>query len=354
MPHSHPPLTLTHPRAFILQFPLCLLSALLVHLILHLPSPAQTQSNWLSKLRQIDFLGAFTLVLSILSLILGLDLGSNTSWTSPLTLTFVLLTLPLLTLFLLIETHYATHPLAPLHLITTRALLPSYLCNFFTIAAHMCSTFYIPLYLQAVSHLSATSAGLRFIPIMVLSVLGSLFGGKVMQRSGHYYMLTIACLSASVVGGVLVFLSSGLLLSSSTSIILGFSISAFGNGAVITTTLIAVLSNVSVADQAIATACTYLFRSLGSVVGVSLGASIVQQELRASLRARLHSGREAERIVEGVRQSLEFIEGLEPGVRKVVRGCYQEATNAAFGLSVVLLSCSLVCACFIREKKLSR
>ncbi|KAH7360676.1 putative transporter [Rhexocercosporidium sp. MPI-PUGE-AT-0058] len=293
--------------AFIIQFPLTLLASLILHLTLTLPAPPKTA--WLSKLQQIDFLGALTLILTITLLLLGLDHGSNTS---------------------------------------------CYLCNFFALSAHMGSIFYIPLYLQAVDGMSATRAGLRFIPVMVCSVSGSLFGGRVMQKTGKYYYLTLSCLSLSVLGGVVIFACSGLLTSSSWLIVLGLSLSAFGGGAAITTTLINVIANADPNDQAIATACTYLFRSLGSVVGVSLAATVVQQSLRTRLRGALRSGREADRIVEGVRLSLDFIEGLEPGVRRVVRECYQGATNAAFGMGVGVICLALVSACFIREKKLSK
>ncbi|KAG4435853.1 hypothetical protein IFR05_008679 [Cadophora sp. M221] len=354
--------------AFIIQFPLTLLASLILHLVLHLPpltslstttsattSPSTPSTpHTLSKLRQIDFLGALTLILAISSLLIGLDLGSNKSWTSPLTLTFLLISLPLFFIFIHIEISIATHPFAPGHIIFSASLFASYLCNFFALAAHMGSIFYIPLYMQAVDGMSATSAGMRFIPVMACSVSGSLFGGKVMQRTGKYYWLTLVCLGLSVVGGVVIFLCSGLVVSSSWGIVVGLGMSAFGGGAAITTTLINVIANADPKDQAIATACTYLFRSLGSVVGVSLAATVVQQSLRTRLRDSLESGREADEIVEKVRQSLDFIKGLDPSVRRIVRACYQGATNAAFGMGIGIICLALVSACFIREKKLSK
>ncbi|KAK0129616.1 hypothetical protein ONS96_000180 [Cadophora gregata f. sp. sojae] len=338
--------------AFIIQFPLTLLASLIVSLVLHLPPVDST--HWLSKLRRIDFLGAFTLILAISSLLIGLDRGSNTSWTSPLTLTTLLLSIPLFGSFLYTEMRIASHPFAPGHIIFTPTLLASYLCNFFTLAAHMGIIFYIPLYLQAVDGMSATSAGLRFIPVMICSVTGSLGAGKIMQSTGHYYTLTLLSLLISILGGLIIFLCSGLLTSSSSYLILGLGLSALGGGSTITTTLINVIASADAKDQAIATACTYLFRSLGSVVGVSVAATVVQQRLRVGLRRELESGEEAERIVEGVRRSLGFIEGLEPGVRKVVRLCYQAATNSAFAVSLGVICLALVCACFIREKRLSK
>jgi MFS family permease len=209
----------------------------------------------------------------------------------------------------------ASYPFAPGHIIFTSALFPSYMCNFTNMIAFMGTVFYIPLYMQVVDDLSATSAGLRLIPSLIFSVSGSLFGGKVIQRTGKYYWLTIISLCISVTGSVIILVSSSVL-DSIWGLISGLCIMSFGGGSVITTILINIIANANAKDQAIATACTYLFRSLGSVVGVSLGSTIMQQRLRTLLVERL--GDEAERVVDGVRKSLDFIKKLDPKTREVV------------------------------------
>ena len=106
-------------------------------------------------------------------------------------------------------------------------------------------------------------------------------------------------------------------------------------------------------DQAVATACTYLFRSLGSVIGLSLAATVIQQSLRTQLRERLRSEGEADKIVDRVRQSLNYLKKLEPHTRQIVRKCYQNATSASFGLSIAFAIGALLATFWIREKKLS-
>jgi len=292
--------------------------------------------------------------IAVFCLLVGMDRGSNVSWTGIYSIIFCSVSIPLFALFIFVEMKIASHPFAPGHIIFNRSLFTSYLTNFFTVAANMGSMFYIPLYLQAVDGLSATRAGLRFVPVMVCTVSGSLFGGKYMQKTGKYYWLSFICLGLSFIGSIIILLCSGLLFDYSWGIIIGMGFCAFGGGAVITTTLINVIANADPADQAIATACTYLFRSLGSVVGVSLSSAVVQQSLRMQLKRNLKSGTEADRIVEGVRKSLEFIGTLEPEVREVVRRCYQKATNSSFGLGIGIVLAAWLIAGFIREKKLNR
>lgn len=113
------------------------------------------------------------------------------------------------------------------------------------------------------------------------------------------------------------------------------------------------VSNSTYDDQAVATACSYLFRSLGSVVGVSLSATVVQQFLRSNLRRALENGQDAEEITKRVRESLNYINTLEPGIRSLVRDSYGHATRASFVLNMCVASGAMVAAFWIREKKLS-
>lgn len=207
---------------------------------------------------------------------------------------------------------------------------------------------------RAVDGLSATGAGLRLIPVMVCGVSGSLFGGKVMALTGRYYWLTVGSICISILGAITIFLFSGLVLDFSWGMVIGLGMVMFGGGSAITTTLINVIANADPKDQAIATACTYLFRSLGSVVGVSWAATVVQQSLRTQLRAKLDSKGDADEIVKRVRQSLTFIGTLKPHTRLIVTKCYQKATNTAFGVSITVITFALVSTLFIKEKRLSR
>lgn len=322
-----------------------------VYFLLDLPKIEH--SHWLSKLKKVDFLGAFTLVFAVFSLLVGMDRGSNVSWASKFAIIPCCVSIPLFGLFVFIEKKVASHPFAPGHVIFHRSLVASYLTNFFGLAAAMGSLFYIPLYLQAVEGLSPTSAGLRLVPVMISSVCGSLFGGIYMQKTGRYYFLTILCVFIGMLGTLTIFLTSGTPWTLSGGPVTGLTLSSFGIGASITTTLLSVLANADPAEQAVATACTYLFRSLGSVTGVSIAATVVQQRLRTTLREEL-SGKEVEEIVKRVRESLDYIKTLDPDVRVLVRGCYQASVNSAFGVAIGIVCCALVASCFIREKRLSK
>ncbi|KAF4549679.1 Multidrug resistance protein fnx1-like protein 2 [Elsinoe fawcettii] len=335
--------------AFLSQAPFCLVAFVAVAVMLK--EPARDAEHWKEKLKRIDFLGAIILIAAVFSLLLAFDHGSNVSWKSTFTLVSLGVSIPLFGIFLLVEMKIALHPFAPGHLIFDPALFACYACNFFSFSGWLAAIFYIPLYFQAVDGLTATQAGVRLMPSMAFGVTGSLFAGFYMQRYGRYYWLTVLCYFFLTVGMVVVILFSGLASASTAGIIVGMCIAAFSNGIGVTSTLIGLIANAEREEQAIVTACSYLFRSLGCVFGVSMSATVANQVLRSELESEL-SGDEAAEIARKVRESLSYIGTLEPKVKAIVAGCYARSTRGAFALQIGLVAGAAVAAWFIREKKL--
>lgn len=343
--------------AFLAQVPLCALAFVAVALALHLPKAKRTAS-FRERLQRIDFLGALALIGAVFTLLLGFDQGSNQAWNSPVTIGSLGLSVFLWIAFLLVETRVAAEPFAPGHIIFDKSMVACYACNFFSMAGWLATVFYVPLYFQLADHVTATGAGLRLIPSVVTGVLGSLFAGHYMRRRGTYYWLTVASYAGLLIGITLVFLMSGPLLSNTIGIIIGMMIAGFGNGNGITTTLIGLIANSSHEDVAVATACSYLFRSLGSTFGVSMSATVANYVLRRDLGLRLPAiglpGEEAIEIAQRVRESLGYMKHLDPKVKAVVENCFARSINSAFGLQIALILGAAVSAWFIREKSLSK
>lgn len=84
-------------------------------------------------------------------------------------------------------------------------------------------------------------------------------------------------------------------------------------------------------------ACSYLFRSLGSSIGISTSVAVLQQVLRTQLASRLPDGDAAREIEDRVRQSLDYIKELPPHLANQVRSSYQIATLGAFIPTVAYL-----------------
>ncbi|KAG5338218.1 hypothetical protein C0989_007947 [Termitomyces sp. Mn162] len=309
---------------------------------LHLPKSGP--SDFSTKLKRVDFAGSLALIITVFSLLFGLDHGGNISWSDSVTMLSFSSFALFFILFGAIELRIASEPFAPKRIIFNRSLIAGYLVNFFGIAAGMNLIFHVSLYLQAVHGNTAAEAGLWLVLCVVGGLLGSLSGGLVIQITGKFYLITIFGYGSQ-------FLATGLF-KLSTRAALGTML-PFAVGSGITTSLIALIANAGPEDQAIATAVSYLFRSLGSVVGVSVGSTIVQEALRTDLRRRL-SGENVEEIILHVRESLDYINKLEPVTRVVVRAAYLEAVQATFTFTVGMASLAFLSSIFIKETALTR
>lgn len=265
-----------------------------------------------------------------------------------------LCTSPLFIVFLLVEGYVASHPFAPFRIIFNRSLFACYLCNFFASGAWLSALFFIPLYWQVIADMSAAKAGLLLIPCILSGVCGSLFGGIYMSKTGKYYWITVAAYSNAFVGLSVILLFAGIIKEMIPIMVVGTVLAAFSTGIGVTTTLIGLIANANHKDQAVATACSYLFRSLGSVVGISMCATAFNQTLRKTLEAALGGDKDASEIAERVRSSLAYFRSLEPELKEIVRKCYSQSTRAALAVSLSLTIGSAAFAWFIREKRLGK
>ncbi|PPR05313.1 hypothetical protein CVT26_011572 [Gymnopilus dilepis] len=337
--------------SFLLQVPITIFAIVSVSFSLRLPK--HDTGEFKAKLKRVDFGGAASLVFTVFFLLFALDRGGNIAWNDRYTIASLVAFGAFFVLFAFIEMELASEPFAPRRIIVNRSLIASYLVNFFGIASAFTQLFHISLYLQAVQSKSASEAGLWLIMGVVGGLTGSLSGGLIMQATGKYYWLTVGGYVALFFGTIIVNLTSGVLVTSTIGIALGFVMSSVGNGSGITTSLISLIANAGQADQAIATAVSYLFRSLGSVVGLSVGSTIVQGTLRSELRKRL-TGADVDEIIKNVRESLKYIDKLEPETQIIVRSSYEEAIHVTFLFSIIMAACGLLSSIFIKEKPLVR
>ncbi|KAJ2905605.1 multidrug resistance protein fnx1 (MFS multidrug transporter) [Zalerion maritima] len=334
--------------SFMGQAPLCLLAFIAVYFVLDLPKA--DHGHWLDKLAKVDFLGALCLVSAVFALLVGLDSGSNTGWSDKYTIIALCVTPVLFAVFIFVEMKVASHPFAPGHIIFERSLFACYLANFFGVAGQIAPVFCLPLFFQAVNGMSAARSGTLLVPAMVSAVLASLGGGIIIRRTGRYYWVTVASFAVLLFSMVPLVLFAGAWKNITAGVVIGLVLTALGAGSAITTTLIALISNAPQSDAAVVIACSYLFRSLGSSIGISTSTALLQQVLRTQLAARL--GDDAGGIEDEVRKSLDAIKNLDPETQKIVRRCYQLATMGAFVPTTIFLIAALAASFFIREKRL--
>ncbi|THU86826.1 MFS general substrate transporter [Dendrothele bispora CBS 962.96] len=323
-------------------------------------------TNWLNTLKRLDILGALTLILAIASLLIGLQRLSQMCYsiTQPETYAPLSLSLILFILFLAIEFHITpnlfkssnngkggiTEPILPLHIVLNPSLVAAYLANFFGVGASMALFYHYSLYLQVVKSSSSTEAGVGLLPSVVGGALGSLIAGVIMKKTGGFYWETLIGYIALFGGAVVVAMGPGV---TGTSLnVIGFAVAGYGNGHAVTTSLIALISSAGLEDQAIATSVSYLFRSLGSTISLSMGNAIVQSVLIQTLRNKVAVLGEEQNVMDLVRlitSSLSTLSTLDSATQDVIRESYEVALRVEFVVVCALAFCALTCAGLIKR-----
>ncbi|KAI1558480.1 MFS-1 multi-domain protein, partial [Pyrenophora tritici-repentis] len=148
--------------AFLAQAPICLAAFTTVLTLLKLPQ--QDRSNCWMNLQRIDFLGAIILVAANIGLLIGMNRGSNVSWTSPITIVSLTASLASFLIFGIFEAYVAAEPLVPLHVIFDSKMVACYACLFFGFGSWIALIYNSVLFFQADQGVSATAASIRLIP----------------------------------------------------------------------------------------------------------------------------------------------------------------------------------------------
>ncbi|KAI0269230.1 vacuolar amino acid permease [Gloeopeniophorella convolvens] len=324
--------------AFLFQIPVLLFSFTLVMLKVSIPLSEEVRNQSLyNKMRRMDFAGSATLAGTVGCLLLGFSLKSTESlpWSDPLIYGLFIASAVLCVLFVLVEACWAPYPVLPLHLIAQRTTLAVSLSNLFGSMAAFSMIYNVPLYFSAVRMSSSTDAGLHLLPHSVAISTGSVFAGWIMRRTGKLYSLTLLSALCAVCATVMVAMWNEH--SPQWHLWLDVVPQGFGMASLITTTLIAVIACVSKADVAVATGITYLFRTTGQVLGVSLSGTLLQAVLLSKLQQRIHGPNAAE---------------LEPGLRRSATDSYADALRVVFICQAALNFLAFLSCMAIQENPL--
>ncbi|KAF9649628.1 MFS general substrate transporter [Thelephora ganbajun] len=341
--------------AFLFQasiVPILAASMILVSIKVNIPLPEEVRSLPLhTKLGRIDCFGSLTLVLTVGCLLLGLSLKSTEElpWSHPLIWGLIFASGVWGIIFVIVEIRVATYPVMPIRLIKQRTPLAASLANFFASFAAFSMLYNVPLYFSAVRLNSSTDAGLHLLPHSIALSCGSLFAGWMMRRTGKLYSLTLV----SVLLGIMACISVSLWNFNTSEFHLWLDLipQGFGISSMITSTLIAIIANVAKEDIAVATGITYLFRTTGQVLGVSLSGALLQAILTKQLRKRV-TGPEAFEIIERIRHSTTIIPELPAPLRAAAVTSYADALKAVFICQVAFNVLAFLCCIPIQENPL--
>ncbi|KAJ2903547.1 major facilitator superfamily domain-containing protein [Zalerion maritima] len=265
---------------FLAQAPLSLLGGLGVffslpaHLKAHVAGPEDTRPI-MTKLANIDYMGALTMIASIVLFLAGLS-----GKIQPILL---ILSVVVLMIFLYIEYKVASEPIIPLKVLSSRGQLLTCLAQLGFMAARWTVLFYTPIFALAVRGLSPAVSGAILIPTNAGFGSGGLLVGFFhIRRKGSFWLpcvVSIACFSLSLffIGQV-----STPAVSPALYIFLVF-LNGLCTGAAMNYTLHHLLHLVPPETHFVATSLLGTFRGFAGSFGVAIGGGIFGRTLRGVL-----------------------------------------------------------------------
>ncbi|MDX6639368.1 MAG: hypothetical protein QOF12_379, partial [Solirubrobacteraceae bacterium] len=229
----------------------------------------------------IDYRGAALLTAGVSALVLLMTWGgAEYSWGSLTILGLGAVTLVLLALFVRQE-RGAQEPVIPLKLFRSGVFRVSGAMSFVIGLAMFGAIIFIPLYLQLVYGASATSSGLRMLPLITGLLVASIASGRTISRIGRYRPFPIAGTGILVVG---MYLLSRLTVGTAPWVASAYMlVVGVGIGLVMQVLILCVQNDAEPQDIGVATSTATFFRSIGGSVGVAVFGAIFASRLADQL-----------------------------------------------------------------------
>jgi EmrB/QacA subfamily drug resistance transporter len=294
---------------------------------------------------RIDYFGATLLTGGVGALILLTTWGgSQYAWGSATIVGLGVAGVALLTAFVWQE-HRAAEPILPLTLFRSSVFNVSSAMGTTIGMAMFGAIIFIPLYLQLVYGASATSSGLRMLPLMTGLLIASIASGRAISRVGRYKVFPIAGTGILVVG---MFLLSRLSLTTAPWLASVYMlVVGVGIGLVMQVLVLVVQNDARPENIGVATSTATFFRSVGGSFGVAIFGAIFAARLSGQLA---HLPRSVvDRLGSGVRLSPAAALRLPPTVHADFLRAFAHSLHGVFlwGMAIAVVPFAL--SWFLKE-----
>jgi EmrB/QacA subfamily drug resistance transporter len=234
----------------------------------------------------VDWLGLLTFSGSLFLLVFALIKGNDDGWGSTHIVFFLIASAVLLVLFVIVERHQQ-RPMLDLTLFAKPAFAGASIVAF-AISASMFSMFlYLTLYIQDVLGYSPIQAGLRFLPVTLVSFFVAPISGRLSVRVPIRLLLGCGLI---LVGAGLISMTAVDASSDWTALVPGFLLAGAGVGVInppLASTAVGVVHH---SRSGMASGINNTFRQVGIATGIAGLGAIFQHDVTRDTTAALSSG----------------------------------------------------------------
>ncbi|KAI3322570.1 drug resistance transporter [Xylariaceae sp. AK1471] len=304
------------------------------------------------KLANIDFTGAFLMLLALALLITGLEeAASLLSWTSATTLAPIIVSAFAWAAFLFSQwwfTHPGSsiQPVLPWRFCQNRMMMGLILNSFFTGTVSIALIIQLPIRYQTTLGVSPLQAGVRLLPFVLLTSVGAaISGAAVKNRRVAPIYVGLFGIILQIIG--LIFLSSVSPNTPDWKAVYGLQV-LVGLGAGCNIGIVTLLTPYVVEhkDLAVATAAGTQFRFLGSAVVVSITTAVGNGWIKDRLSATLTS-----KQIQEIFRSSATINDLPPDLEVTVRREFVRSFNLQFHIILGFAVASTISILLLWKRK---
>jgi EmrB/QacA subfamily drug resistance transporter len=235
------------------------------------------------RARSFDLSGALAATIGLSLLVFGIVRTDTTGWGSGPTIALIAGGLLLLVAFVTIEGRFASHPLMPLRIFSSRTLSAANLVVMSVGAASFAMWFFLTLYLQQVLGYSPLDAGLAFLPMTLCIVFGSVLASRSVIRIGPKPILIVGMLLQAA--GLALFTQIAVHGHYLSDILAGSLLVALGIGFSFVTGSIAAVQGVEPQEAGLASGLVNTSRMFGGALGLAVLATIATSHTDSLLRS---------------------------------------------------------------------
>ena len=266
---------------FYINLPIIGVAFIFVALFLKLQFKA---TNLASKLRRVDWIGSVLFIGSTTSFLIPVTWGGvSYAWDSWHTLVPLIIGLVGLAFFVIYEEWLATEPLIPPAIFKNRTAAVNYLGTIIHGMILWSLLYYLPLYYEAVKGESPIMSGVSLFPQTFTVAPASVVVGILVSITGRYrWAIWSGWVLTTAGAGILYLLDVN---TSTVEWIFLNLVSGLGTGMLFAGMAFAIQGSATNKDLAFAVAMFSFFRAFGQAIGVAVGGTVFQNEMKQKLLA---------------------------------------------------------------------
>ena len=328
---------------FYINLPFGILALVVTAMVLHIPK--------VKREHKIDYLGALLMVISVISLLIGLSvLGPENGWSDNRTVATLAAGVIFALLFIFWE-FKATEPILPMTLFKNRTFTLTSIIGFIVGAGMFGAIVMLPLYLQIIQGNTATEAGLKLIPLMLGILTFTITSGRLITKTGKYKRYPVV---GTVIMSLGIFLMSTAKVSTPYWQIAVYAVIIGGGlGLCMQTIVIAVQNAVEFKDLGIATSSNTFFRSLGGAFGTAIFGTILSDRIAENLRGEFAGSAAVDpNLIDSLTTNTEIISTLPANIQANVLEAFSNSFHTVFISAFPVVALAFFFAIALEEKPL--